>query len=61
MQLSRECEALARESGHPQITLNTNPKLVVGEYAVALNAANENLGSTRECQRLQRERLAGGE
>lgn len=60
-QLSRECETLAKESEHPQLSLRTNPKLAVGEYAVALNTANDNLGATRECQRLQRERLAGGE
>lgn len=61
MRLSRECESLAREADHPQITARTHPKLAVGEYAVALNAANGNLDATRECQRLQRERLAKGE
>jgi hypothetical protein len=41
-----------------RVTLRTDPKLVVGEYRVALGTANDNIDATRACQRHQRERLA---
>ncbi|WP_256468903.1 hypothetical protein [Bradyrhizobium sp. 76] len=42
------------------VTLNTDPKLAVGEYKVALDEANGNLDATRDCQVSQRQRAAKG-
>lgn len=60
MQISRECEHLAENVTEPIVTLETDPKLAVGEYAVALHAANGNLDATLTCQIRQRERLKAG-
>lgn len=63
-QLSRACEQLAQNVVDPQdagtITVNTDPKLAVGEYKVALGQANDNLDATRDCQVSQRQRVARG-
>jgi len=60
IQLTRDCEQLARTVDDPEITADTDPKLAVGEYVVALGDANDNISATRECQRRQRERLLKG-
>lgn len=63
-QLSRECEHLAANVDDPiedgRITQQTDPKLAVGEYRVALGQANDNLTATRTCQQDQRARVAKG-
>ncbi len=63
-QLSRVCENLAANVEDPQdvgtVTVNTDPKLAVGEYKVALGAANDNIDATRQCQVNQRKRVAKG-
>lgn len=63
-QLSRECELLAGDVEDPQdagrVTVNTPPKLAVGEYKVALGEARDNIAATRDCQAGQRKRLAKG-
>lgn len=60
VQLSRECERLAANVDHPPMPTKAKPpQVTVGEYAVALTEANDNIDATRECQRRQRERLAG--
>jgi hypothetical protein len=63
-QLSRNCERLAANVEDPQdagrLTLNTDPKLAVAEYKVALGEANDNIDATRECQANQRKRVAKG-
>lgn len=43
-----------------RITQQTDPKLAVGEYRVALGTANDNLAATRTCQQGQRARVAKG-
>jgi len=59
--LSRECEHLAKHVDDPEgITINTDPRLATGEYAVKLDEANGNLDATRECQQRQRVGLAKG-
>lgn len=58
--MSQDCEELDREVDHPAVDRNSNPKFVVGEYAVALSNANDNMAASRSCQQNQRERLAKG-
>lgn len=58
MFLPSDCENLARNVAAPTVTLATNPKYAVGQYAVALGSANNNLTATRTCQVNQRKRLA---
>lgn len=60
MQISRSCEQLAQNVAEPNVTVETDPKLAVGEYVVALDEANTNLTATRTCQANQRQRLAKG-
>ena len=60
MQISRSCEQLAANVEAPVISIETDPRLAVGEYAVALDHANSNLDATRTCQVRQRERLKAG-
>lgn len=63
-QLSRECEHLAANVADPldegRITQQTDPKLAVGEYRVALGQANDNITATRTCQQGQRVRVGKG-
>lgn len=63
LQLSRECEHLAVNIPDPvedgRIAVGGNPKRAVGEYRVALGAANGNINATRTCQAEQRVRLEG--
>lgn len=56
--IPRNCEALAQNVGDPDINLQTDPKLAVGEYEVALDEANGNITATRTCQSNQRKRFA---
>jgi hypothetical protein len=58
--LSRACEDLAKDVADPDISLMTDPKVAWAEYVVGFEEAKGNLDATRECQRRQRERLAGG-
>jgi len=52
---------LAKHVDDPEgITINTDPRLATGEYAVKLDEANGNLDATRECQQRQRVGLAKG-
>jgi len=62
LQLSRACEQLAKNVDDPPIfnVQPFDPWQALAEYAVALGIANANIDATRECQRLQRERLAKG-
>lgn len=60
VQISRSCEQLAANVDAPAVSIDTDPKLAVGEYAVALDHANGNLDATRTCQVRQRERLKAG-
>ncbi|WP_315742786.1 MULTISPECIES: hypothetical protein [unclassified Bradyrhizobium] len=57
--MSRDCEQLARNVDDPAVTETSDPWRSIGEYAVALGEANNNIDATRECQRRQRERLRG--
>ena len=57
VQVSRECEHLAVNVADPPFSRATDPKLLVGEYVVALGAANGNLDATRTCQANQRVRM----
>lgn len=43
-----------------RLSIGGNPKRAVGEYRVALQAANGNIIATRSCQASQRERLSKG-
>lgn len=60
--ISTDCEDLARDVPDPiddgRVTKRTNPKIMVGEYRVALGEARGNLSATRTCQANQRKRLA---
>ncbi|MES2671639.1 MAG: hypothetical protein V4673_14645 [Pseudomonadota bacterium] len=58
--IPRDCENLAENVDDPDVSKTKDPKLSVGEYAVALGEANDNLDATRECQAGQRKRLAKG-
>ncbi|NUU41366.1 hypothetical protein [Tardiphaga robiniae] len=60
VQISRSCEQLAQTVDHPEPTIETDPRVTVGEYAVALDTANTNLDATRTCQVRQRERMKAG-
>lgn len=60
VQISRSCEQLAQNVDAPDVSIEIDPKLAVGEYVVALDEANTNLTATRTCQANQRQRLAKG-
>jgi hypothetical protein len=51
---------LAKEYSVPAADAGTSRKMELMNTRVVLVAAIDSLGDTRECQRLQRERLARG-
>ena len=59
LELSRACEKLAKNVDDPVVNQRTDPWRAIGEYAVALGTANDNIDATRDCQQRQRERLGG--
>jgi hypothetical protein len=58
--IPRACEDLAKTVDHPDLVEGGDPRVAVGEYAVALDTANGNIDATRKCQAGQRERMKAG-